>query len=74
MDGTLSSREKTALVNNLKTTAIERIVLRIYGLSETEAENFGAFDESALSPEEADELVEKFITEAYKDPAVFRSS
>ena len=74
MEGTLSSREKTALVNNLKTTAIERIVLRIYGLSETEAENFGAFDESALSPEEADELVEQFIAEACKDPAVLRTS
>lgn len=45
-----------------------------YGLSEKEAETFGAFEEASLTTEETDDLVKEFFEEACKDPAVLRSS
>ena len=53
---------------------IERSVLHHYGLSEKEAETFGAFEEASLTTEETDDLVKEFFEEACKDPAVLRSS
>ena len=45
MEETLTPQERRALIENIKDTAIERSVLHHYGLSEKEAETFGAFEE-----------------------------
>lgn len=74
MEETLTSQERKALTEKIKDAAIERSVLHHYGLSEKEAETFGAFEEGSLTTEETDDLVKEFIEEACKDPAVFRSS
>ena len=74
MEETLTSQERKALIERIKDTAIERSVLRHYGLSEKEAETFGAFEEASLTAEETDDLVKEFFKEACKDPAIFRSS
>ena len=70
MEETLTPQERRALIENIKDTAIERSVLHHYGLSEKEAETFGAFEEASLTTEETKE----FFEEACKDPAVLRSS
>lgn len=44
MEETLTPQERRALIENIKDTAIERSVLHHYGLSEKEAETFGAFE------------------------------
>ena len=74
MEETLTPQERKALVESIKDTAIGRSVLHHYGLSEKEAETFGAFEESSLTTEESDDLVKEFFEEACKDTAVFRSS
>lgn len=74
MEETLTPQERKALVESIKDAAIERSVLHHYGLSEKEAERFGAFEEASLTTEETDDLVKEFFEEACKDPAVFRSS
>ena len=74
MEETLTPQERKALTEKIKDAAIERNVLHHYGLSEKEAETFGAFEEGSLTTEETDDLVKEFIEEACKDPAVFRSS
>ena len=74
MEETLTPQEQQALVESIKDAAIERHVLHRYSLSEKEAERFGAFEETALSTEETDNLVKEFFEEACKDPAVFRLS
>ena len=74
MEETLTPQERKALIESLKNSAIERSVLHHYGLSEKEAETFGAFEEASLTAEETDDLVKEFFEEACKDPAVFRFS
>lgn len=74
MEETLTPQEQKALIENIKDAAIERSVLHHYGLSEKEAETFGAFEEGSLTKEETDDLIKEFLEEACKDPAVFRSS
>lgn len=74
MEETLTPQERKTLIENIKDAAIERSVLHHYGLSEKEAEMFGAFEEGSLTTEETDDLVKEFFEEACKDPAVFRSS
>ena len=49
MEETLTPQERRALIENIKDTAIERSVLHHYGLSEKEAETFGAFEEASLT-------------------------
>ena len=74
MEETLTPQERYALIESIKDAAVECSVLHHYGLSEKEAETFGAFEEGSLTTEETDDLVKEFIEEACKDPAVFRSS
>lgn len=74
MEETLTPQERKALIESIKDAAIERSVLHHCGLSEKEAETFGAFEEASLTTEETDDLVKEFFEEACKDPAVFRSS
>lgn len=74
MEETLTPQERKALIESIKNSAIERNVLHHYGLSEKEAETFGAFEEASLTAEETDNLVKEFFEEACKDPAIFRSS
>ena len=49
-------------------------MLHHYGLSEKEAETFGAFEEASLTAEETDDLIKELFKDACKDPAIFRSS
>ena len=74
MEETLTPQERKALIESIKNSAVERNVLHHYGLSDKEAETFGAFDEASLTAEETDDLIKKFFKEACKDPAIFRSS
>ena len=61
MEETLTPQERKALVESIKDAAIERSVLHHYGLSEKEAERFGAFEEASLTTEETDDLVKEFF-------------
>ena len=54
----LSPAEREALVGNIKSTVLSRKVFQRLGLSESEAEYFGEFEEASLTEEEKDELVE----------------
>ena len=68
----LSPDERRELVQNIKRTVLDRMVLQRFGLSESEAEQLGEFEESSLTDEEKNELVEAFVADACRDPSVFR--
>lgn len=48
----LSPDERRELVQNIKRTVLDRMVLQRFGLSESEAEQLGEFEESSLTDEE----------------------
>ena len=76
MEETLTPQERKALIESIKNSAIERNVLHHYGLSEKEAETFGAFEEASLTAAESYERIKEFLqdffTEGRRDRAMFR--